>query len=74
MVEYIIIELDILRDGDTAMYPVAAENPIDAANKFYMMRKPPASGHIAVVPRAHFFEHCRNVTRNKRLHWKTEID
>lgn len=74
MVEYIIIELDILRDRDTAMYPVAAENPFDAVNKFYMMGKPPASDHIMVVPKANIFEHCRNVTHTRRLHWRTEID
>jgi glutaredoxin 2 len=74
MVEYIIIELDILRDGDTAMYPVTAENPFDAVNKFYIMRKPPASDHIMVIPKVNIFEHCRNMTHTRRLHWKTEID
>ena len=74
MIEYIIIELDILRDGDTAMYPVTADNPFGAINKFYMTRNPPASDHIMVVPKANIFEHCRNVIHTRRLHWRTEID
>lgn len=74
MAEYMIIELDILRDGDTAIYPVVAKNPFDAVNKFYRMRKPPASDHILVVPKANIFEHCRNMAHTRRLHWKTEID
>lgn len=56
------------------MYPMTAENPFDAINKFYMMRKPPASDHIMAVPKANIFEHCRNMTRARRLHWRTEID
>lgn len=74
MTRFRIVELDILRGGDTAMYPVAADSPFHAVQKFYMERKPQVSDYILVIPEVYIFEHWKDGKTLRKLHWKTEMD